>query len=242
MNILSIIIALTVATTVIDESTTFYNEGNRLVRESSYSLALESYNKLTVANPELEYNRGFAYFQLGNLGKAMLHFNRALLYEPAHKNALIAIKELNKIKFNKVDMEDELMIQSGILYKISYNQILSIGVIIVFLLAISTIFMIFKTKSEAAEQVTLLLLVLFFLTSSFGLLKFYFSYHDNRGVVTSKEAKVYRNSSINSDHILTAHEATILKILSYEGSFAKIELSNQLVGWVEKNKIERIKI
>ena len=58
----------------------FFDEGNRLYREGDYAGAVESYERIRESGFEsgaLHYNLGNAWFRLGEIGPAILHYERA---------------------------------------------------------------------------------------------------------------------------------------------------------------------
>ena len=58
----------------------FFDEGNRRYREGDYAGAVELYGRILesgVESGELHYNLGNAWFRLGELGPAILHYERA---------------------------------------------------------------------------------------------------------------------------------------------------------------------
>lgn len=58
----------------------FFSEGNRLYQEEDYAGAVEAYERILEEGYEsgvLYYNLGNAYFKLGRLGPAILHYERA---------------------------------------------------------------------------------------------------------------------------------------------------------------------
>ncbi|MBI4828613.1 MAG: tetratricopeptide repeat protein [Nitrospinae bacterium] len=64
-----------------------FNRGAALFAKGDYAAAIEAYGSVTLANPALEYNRGLAYLKLGRLGKAVVHFERALRLDPSDEDA-----------------------------------------------------------------------------------------------------------------------------------------------------------
>jgi tetratricopeptide (TPR) repeat protein len=66
----------------------FFSEGNRLYQEGDYRGALDRYNRVVEAGYEsgpLYYNIGNAHFKLGELGKAILNYERALRIDPRNE-------------------------------------------------------------------------------------------------------------------------------------------------------------
>lgn len=63
----------------------FFEDGNRLYQQGDYQAALDNYLRIIesgLESGELHYNIGNAYFKLGRLGEAILHYERALRLVP----------------------------------------------------------------------------------------------------------------------------------------------------------------
>lgn len=63
----------------------FFEDGNRLYQQGDYRAAIENYQRIIDSGLEsgsLHYNIGNAYFKLGRLGEAILHYERARRLAP----------------------------------------------------------------------------------------------------------------------------------------------------------------
>jgi hypothetical protein len=68
----------------------FFAEGNRLYQDGDYAGAVERYERIVEAGYDsgaLRYNIGNAYFKLGDLGKAILNYERSLRLSPRDEDA-----------------------------------------------------------------------------------------------------------------------------------------------------------
>ncbi len=64
---------------------TFFDEGNRAYQENDFERALDRYERVVQSgyeSAELYYNMGNAYFKLGDLGRSVLFYERALRLRP----------------------------------------------------------------------------------------------------------------------------------------------------------------
>jgi hypothetical protein len=67
----------------------FFAEGNRLYQEGDYEAALDRYDRVLDAgfeNSALYYNIGNTHFKLGDLGRAILNYERAYRLDPRDKD------------------------------------------------------------------------------------------------------------------------------------------------------------
>jgi len=91
-------IALTSGAALAETDTQRYNGANKLFTDGNYLAALEMYNSIGIENQNLEYNRAVTYFKLGRLGKAVLHFNRALRLNPQDEDTKANLRYINSVK------------------------------------------------------------------------------------------------------------------------------------------------
>ena len=73
-----------------DTPTGFFLEANALYAEGSYREAAEAYEEIAAAgfdNADVLYNLGNAHYKDGEIGRAVLAYERALLLKPAHADA-----------------------------------------------------------------------------------------------------------------------------------------------------------
>ena len=69
--------------------------GNRLYEAGDFAGAAEAYAAIREqgwTSAELEYNLGNAYLKAGSVGRAIVHFRRALILRPGYANASDNIK------------------------------------------------------------------------------------------------------------------------------------------------------
>jgi tetratricopeptide (TPR) repeat protein len=68
-----------------------FERGNQLYQAEDYPAAVEAYEAVSAAGFEgyaLYYNLGNAYFKIGELGRSILNWERALRFDPGAENAL----------------------------------------------------------------------------------------------------------------------------------------------------------
>ena len=74
-----------------------FQKANTAYQNNNFVLAIELYEKITaegLQSTALEYNLGNAYFRNDNLGKAILHYERALLQSADDEDILFEVDGL----------------------------------------------------------------------------------------------------------------------------------------------------
>jgi len=86
-----------------------FDGGNLAYADDRFSDAVEAYEtvlKFRVQDPRLEYNLGNAQFRLGNLGLAILHFERARRLDPTDRDILDNLAYARSFCFDIVPAEE----------------------------------------------------------------------------------------------------------------------------------------
>lgn len=85
---------------------TDFNEGNKLYRDENYAGAINAYNKVLFGgyeSGELYFNLGNAYFRNGNLGLAILNYEKARRFLPGDKDLKANLQIANSRVADKIE-------------------------------------------------------------------------------------------------------------------------------------------
>lgn len=90
-----------------------FQKANEAYDAKDYQSAVDGYEQiLTVgqSSPDLYYNLGNAYFRLGNMGQAILNYERVLKLEPDFEDAAFNLKLANLRIVDKVEPATEIFL------------------------------------------------------------------------------------------------------------------------------------
>ena len=248
MNITRVILAMAILTTAgvcfAQPDREAFNRGGALFAKGDYAAAIEEYASLTLANPALEYNRGLAYLKLGRLGKAVVHFERALRLDPADEDArynleLIRAAQKDRLPspqgggamamveelYHALPLEAVTMAALGLWalgWALGAGLILSRGARRAFSIALAV------TGVAAALWITL--------TAA----RIYEYERGGRAVAVADTVEALAAPSAGAKVSFTFHEGTVTHIRQVEGNFALVVAPNGLSGWVDRAAIEEI--
>ena len=84
---------------------TFFDEGNRAYQEGDYERALDRYQRVVQSgyeSAELYYNMGNAYFKLGDLGRSVLFYERALRLRPRDEDVRVNLELVRSLAIDEI--------------------------------------------------------------------------------------------------------------------------------------------
>ena len=198
-------------------------------------------------SPELYNNLGLAYAKTGQLGKAILQWERALRYQPNYAEAQHNLQAAQQHIRRPVTATPPIALVKG---WIALRQTFSAqtwGVL--FLLLWSLIWgvgLYLRTKdketwkTQKASKVVGGLLLLSLLIVVLGIGQQMQEQEQNIAIVTAKEAGLRPYPELSSEEMEILSEGVRLRLMDEQGDWIKVELPNYLVGWMPKRLVERI--
>ena len=93
-----------------------FQEANELYREGRYDEAIVIYDDLVRIYPDeaiLFYNLGNSYFRAGNIGKALLNYERALVLDPRHQDTRRNLDHVSGLLEYRVDDHRNWYVRTG---------------------------------------------------------------------------------------------------------------------------------
>jgi tetratricopeptide (TPR) repeat protein len=218
-------------------------EANRAFRNDQFQEAVDGYLKLIangIENGHLYYNLGNAYYRLGDLGKAILFFERARLLLPRDDDLIFNLTHARNQTVDAVadvqtfSLSDFLGLDSFNLYE----------VFLVFTIINGFFFFIFGIRLYKKTEWSLYLSIFLVIVISIGgcalALKWYQVTTDDRAVVLSDEVEVRAGPDPGDTALFKIHEGTVVHHERSEGDWALLHLSKDKRGWAPSIQLERI--
>jgi tetratricopeptide (TPR) repeat protein len=221
-------------------------EANFSYKDSRYDMAIAQYEKILKGgyeNGHLYYNLANSYFKKGDLGKAVLHYERAMLFMP-HDSDLKSNYDYVRSLLNLGRQEmpgnrfhrciDRLFIGASINGLTVFLSFLYLAVMVILSLDL-----FFKGLTRFSRAI-LFLLVLLFIPATLSLSR-KINYFNNGSIVTSRQADVRFEPSETATTFFKLPEGSLVEILEKTGDWYKIKRSDGKLGWVSVLLIEKIK-
>ena len=218
-------------------------EANRAYKNDQFQEAIDGYLKLIengFENGHIYYNLANAYYRLGDLGRAILFFERARFLIPRDDDLIF---NLSHARNQAVDAIDDFRTFSltGFLGLDSlnlYEAFLIFTVINIFF------FFILGTrlykKTEWSFYLSIFLAIIIGIGGCTLVLKWYEFTTDHRAVVLSDEVEVRAGPDPGDTVLFKIHAGTVVHYERSEGDWVLLHLSKNKRGWVRSNQLERI--
>ncbi|MCU0343929.1 MAG: tetratricopeptide repeat protein [Ignavibacterium sp.] len=222
---------------------------NELYKNNQYQLAIDEYNKIINQGYEgasLYYNLGNAHYRLGNVGFAILYYEKALKISPSDEDAKhnLAIAKLNiKDKVDELPQFFIFNIWEGLLASFSVSG-WTIIVYVIFILLLLAVIGYFFSRSVTQQRVSFFMGVgfLILLFSSIGLLavKMNKEFNINDGIVVENIVTVKSSPDSSSKDEFVIHEGLKVRLEDKVDEWVKIRLADGKIGWIREISVQII--
>ena len=223
--------------------------GNKAYVDGDYARATEEYEAIIEGGEfsmALYYNLGNAYFKMGELGKAILNYNRALRIAPAnedirHNLALAEAQTKDRIaEVPEFFLNRWLRIVRNSMSCMAWSVLslvwlaLALAFALLFLLASSI-----KVR-KAGFYGTILSFLLFVMATSFALSSRKDMLFKEEAVVMASAISVKSSPDRSATDIFVLHEGTKLRVVTELGEWCEIVIADGKKGWTLKSNVENI--
>ena len=223
-----------------------FKQANDLYRQGHYRESAPAYESLVSEGAQsvaLFYNLGNAYFKQGQIGKAVLSYERALRFAPHDKEILGNLAYAREFVQDKVaGTEPSLWARRLIsLYeRVTLNLLLASASWFYFLSILILCLIILRPGERASLRKWLILfsILLSVSLSCFGLKLFSERY--SQAIIIAREVEVRYGPSAQETKAFLLHEGTKCAVREFSGGWALIWLPNDQGGWVPQESLEQI--
>ena len=225
-----------------------FMRGNAAYEEGHYAESVEAYRSLLrydVRDPIVEYNLGNAEFRVGNLGLAILHYERARRLDPIDEDIRSNLEFARSFCFDRVDRPPQAAVvrwlqatQNGLGPDRQAWILLALGWLLVGVVAwCSSRPGGWKVRNGWTLAV-LLLLLLFVASSWYATLERLDG--QPSAVVLDDVVEVLAGPGLQNPALFTVHEGLTLEIRSERDEWLQVSLPNGLNGWIAKGSVQEV--
>jgi tetratricopeptide (TPR) repeat protein len=218
-------------------------KANQAYKQGKFQDASTAYQQLIESghsSGHLYYNLGNCYMRLGQLGAAILSYERARLLLPRDPDL-----DFN-LRYARDQIVDE-MVESGSLLNTTFFWLKSLntvelfwGFAIINCLFWAVLLVRVFVRPEWTYYLSLVLLIFWLIVGvSFGL-KRYQTVSDDRAVILQQEIDVLAGPDIQDTVLFKLHEGTMVYQEREEGDWSLIRFPDGKRGWTKSDTLERI--
>lgn len=225
-----------------------FSLGNDAYMKGDYETALNHYLE---AEPNTEglginYNLGNAYFKLGELPESILHYERALRFDPSNEDVQYNLSIANDLIVDKIEVLPKSKLQ--IWWKTfrfslgpdGWAQICIILSIVSVLLFLLFYFSHSTNLRRFGFFGGLVAFVFLLLTYTLAQSADNYRYAENSAIVFTDKVDVKSEPRGGSVNVFVLHAGTKLEILSQEGEWYEVEIASGAQGWIYQDELRLI--
>ena len=220
-----------------------FARANQEYASGKFAEAIELYESVARAREPgavLFYNLGNAHFRAGDLGHAILNYERALMLEPHHPEAeanLRLVRDKARALQLKRDRLDRALMQFT-------TKEYSIAAAVSFwMAAFALIALIYARRRTPAFTGLLALSLLAFAASVYAVYSFEIGGTGrDLAIVTAKSTDARLATADSAGTVLTLPAGSEVRILSTRGDWSYAALPNDLRGWISAQSAERVRL
>jgi len=220
-----------------------FTKANQAYNEARYQEAAEDYEALVQSghwHANLFYDLGNAYYRLGNFGKAILNYERALALDPrqpeADANLRLARDEARALELRR----DWIERYASMATEKQYSIAAAVG----FWVAVFVSAHLVLSRRRSAGRIALI--VTGVPVCGVSVFAIFTLENGTRGnalaVVTAKETEARLATADNAKSILLLPAGSEIKILSERGDWIYAALPNDQRGWIPSSSAERVRM
>ena len=212
---------------------------------SNFETAVQHYQSILkkgLSSPDIYYNLGNCYFRNGELGNAILYYEKALKMDPSHKNSAF---NLTLAKTKRIDKFDEVpqfsfdVVLIGLNKYISHNYASILGSLLIVIAALGFIYAKKQKIKKLINPARIVAIVGLIITCIAW--RQQSAVNDYKtGVVVVKSSNIFSEPNPNSTLLFEIHEGTKVEILSASGNWLNVKAPNNSVGFIEKLNLREI--
>lgn len=221
-----------------------FKQGNDLFEAKQYDSAVTIYSQVVSMGLEsapLYFNLGNAYFKAGDLGRAILYYEKARKLNPDDPDIqgnLDFAKRFTSIQMEGVQLNPISSLFESIVRPYRLNTLAWVtAVFFILLFILLTARFGFNNRGALVRVGLTVGLILLFVTALLTTVKYEKDYRTEMAVVVGDEAVVRTGPSLLSDKELDAAPGLVVEILDESGDFYNVLFKNKRRGWIEKDLV-----
>lgn len=217
---------------------------NKAYQEGRFQDAVNNYEALLASgyrNGHIFYNTGNAYFRLGQLGRAILHYERARIAIPRDADLNFNLRQARDQLQDAVEVNKDFVRMA-----LFWLDFLSLGELFWIFAVLNILFWGMLTirrlrRSDWSYYCVLILLIAWVVSGlSFGVQYYGFTF-DDRAVILDQEVDILAGPDSKDTLLFKLHAGTMVRHERMEDGWSLIRLSDTQRGWIRAEALGMIR-
>ncbi len=227
-----------------------WNQGNTAYSEGRWDDAVSAYAMIAATGLEsskLYYNLGNAEYKAGNIGAAILNYERALKIDPSSDDARFNLEYVSALTQDRIEQLPEFILKTWtkkLCYLLDSDE-WAVLFVLLFALTAAMVLLFLLAPSAGGKRggfiAGIVCLILAGFTLGFSLYqKTEYSVRDEAIVMQPVISVKSSPSSESGTSLFILHEGTKVKVLDTVGDWSNIEIADGRQGWIKTSGAEII--
>lgn len=227
---------------LIARATMAYEQGDYKQSIEDY----ESLNQIYRQVPDLYYNLGNAYFKDNNFAKAILNYERCLIYDPNNGDAKANLELANANCVDKIESIQPIIFKTWSnaicnIFSCSTWTNLAIAFFLIFSICLAGYFFMRKVIiRKSGFYIGIVSIILCFICNIYANQQNDKIIVRDYAIVISPSVTVKSSPADSGTQLFTIHEGLKVKVRQILGEWSEVELSDGNVGWLPSETVETI--
>ena len=231
------------------EETALWEQANKSYMEGNWETALQEYAAISdkgAESADLYYNIGNCYYKLGNLGKSILYYNKALKLAPSDQDIRHNLEVANARTTNKINAVPQFFLNrwaAAFRGAVSSNGWAQISLAAFALtLALTLIFLLSRTAT--VRKVTfsggIVFLLLFVISTVNAASQKRQQTRSGDAIVMQNAVPVKSSPDREGKDLFVLNEGAKVTVTDKLGGWSQVEIASGNKGWIENRNIESV--
>lgn len=225
------------------------SDGNAYYANKEFEAAAESYEKILATDQHsatLYFNLGNTYYKMGEVTKAILNYERALLLAPDDDDIKFNLTLANKLTVDKIEQLPQPAIVGWWAKLVQLFSINTLSILVISCFAIFLILVVVYlfTKTATGKKVSFWLATLALLVWGIGIFagvsQKQIILADNQAIITSPTLTVKAEPYKTGTSLFVIHEGLKVEIVETINGWHKIKIADGNIGWIPVDTAEVI--
>lgn len=249
--VIYVLLALGLPCAATQTATTLFTEANKLYQQENYTEACDLYQQISDSgyySAELFFNLGNTYYKTGNSPKAILNYERALLFDPHSDDIQFNLDLVKAYSVDKINEIPEFFLKTwitGIGQWFPSNTWSYISVVL-FVSALLLLLYFFFGKHIALRKLCFILFLFFIFSSAaayhYSLEQYKRIFENTAFIVYEPTVTVKGSPSGAGTDLFVIHEGLKVRVLNQYQQWSEIRLDNGSKGWMPSDMLLPIAI